>query len=137
MNKISILWKIYYWSVLICVIGMVAMAIFGDEVFFVGNIFSKIYDFTFVIIFMISIMGLRGYIYQKRYFSKDIWIFIFSLILIDFIGNLIYGFKSILLFPLSYVLLYSTIIFLLVLPFYYALYKYTFKMNEMWSIEND
>lgn len=98
----------------------------------VDNLYTKSYEIFFTISAIISILGIRGYIYKKRYFSKDIWIFLFSVMMIDFIGNLIFDFDYVYLENIQYFMFY---IFLI--PWYFALYKYTFKMEEVWvSIYN-
>ena len=93
-----------------------------------GNLFSDVYNLFIIIIGITSLLGIRGYIYEKRYFSKDIWVFIFSILLIYSIGTLIFEFNTIFVQDIVYIGL-----IILSLPWFFALYKYTFKMDELWS----
>ena len=91
MRKISLFWEIYFWIVFLGFITLLGVVLIGDFNFF-ENPFTKTYEVFFAITAIISILGIRGYIYKKRYFSKDIWIFLFSVMIVDFVGNLIFDF---------------------------------------------
>lgn len=126
MLRISLFWEIYFWIVFLCFITILGVVLITDFNF-LQNPFTKIYEVFFAITAIVSILGIRGYIYKKKYFSKDIWIFLFSVMIVDFIGNMIFDFDYIYLENIQYFLGY---IFLI--PWYFALYKYTFKMEEVW-----
>ena len=126
MRKISLFWEIYFWIVFLGFITLLGVVLIGDFNFF-ENPFTKTYEVFFAITAIISILGIRGYIYKKRYFSKDIWIFLFSVMIVDFIGNMIFDFDYIYFENLKYFMVY-----LFLIPWYFALYKYTFKMEEVW-----
>lgn len=126
MRKISLFWEIYFWIVFLGFITLLGVVLIRDFNFF-ENPFTKTYEVFFAITAIISILGIRGYIYKKRYFSKDIWIFLFSVMIVDFIGNMIFDFDYIYFENLKYFMGY-----LFLIPWYFALYKYTFKMEEVW-----
>lgn len=126
MKKISLFWEIYFWIVFLGFITILGIVLIGDFESF-ENPFTKTYEVFFTIAAIVSILGIRGYIYKKRYFSKDVWVFLFSVMIVDFIGNLIFDFDYIYLENIQYFMGY---IFLI--PWYFALYKYTFKMEEVW-----
>ena len=123
VEKRSIWWRIYFYVFLAFDIFLLYMLFISNEEIFSGlyksEIFYQIFQF---IIFFISFIGLFGYVYLKKIFYKDFWIFIFILSIIDVIG-------SILLEPQEI----DTWIYILFIPFYIALYKYAFKMNDLWS----
>ena len=132
MNKKSFLWKLYFWIITILYIYLLGLVCLEGSELLSENLFSDVYNLFIIIIGITSLLGIRGYIYEKRYFSKDIWVFIFSISLIDFIGTLIFEFNTIFVQNIIYVGVYICII-ILFLPCFFALYKYTFKMNELWS----
>ena len=128
---IKIIWKTYYWSMILLtmvsiggLIGLYSVDskelshLFNDE-----NIFSNLYDAMFILIFIVSFVGLRGFIYEKKYFTKDFWIFIFFMVMVDYIGSMIYDYTNIEIIIIAF----------LFLPLAYALYKYVFKMNYIWE----
>jgi hypothetical protein len=128
MSKTSIFWEIYFWFMLILFIGILGFTILNDDIILVGNKYSKMYDILFLIIMVVSVFGIRGYVYKKRYFFRELWIFFFFLILVDAINYLFFEYNYIFIKNMSY-LAFSIILF----PWYFALYKYTFRMNELWG----
>ena len=96
-KNIILLWKIYYWVILILLILVSSLLIYSmiynSELLPSTpkeNIFSNIYDIGFGFIFLLSIIGLRGYIYEKKYLTKELWIFIYFILLVDYLGTTIY-----------------------------------------------
>lgn len=132
MNIIINFWKAYFWFIIISFITMVGFVVLHEEKVFFGNIFSRMYDVFFLIIALISMLSIRGYIYKKKYFSKYIWIFLFFIIMVDSLGYIFLEFNYFFTQNSNY-LLFSV----LLLPWYYALYKYTFCMNELFEDEFD
>ena len=134
----GIVWKIYYWLMILLSIvivgGLVAVEIIEPETlnaqFSDKHILSTLYNVIFALMFFVSLVGLRGFIYDKKYFTKEFWTFIFMVILVDYIGNKIYGYND----PERIGQILEAFI---TVPILYALYKYTFKMNYLWSIDHD
>lgn len=135
MKKIkNILWKTYYFLLVFLCVSMVffvvGLSFLGEEniVFSKGgNMFSDAYEIISVIIFLFSIIGIRGYIYKKRYFSNGLWVVIFILLFIETIGSSISDYNIVInngyyLFALGLSLIHL-----------YALWKYSFKMNYLWK----
>ncbi len=112
----------------------VAMEIIDPEAFNVQfgdkHMFSTLYELVFVFIFFVSLVGLRGFIYNKKYFTKELWTFIFMVILVNYIGTKIYGFND-------HERIWQILEAFITIPILYALYKYTFKMNYLWSVDHD
>ena len=131
-------WKIYYWLMVltsVIVIGsLIALPIMDldklNDIFENRNLFTNIYDIAFIAIYIISIIGLRGFIYKKRYFTKELWKFIFFMLLIEFIGNRIYTFND-------YDKLEHILDVIVTLPILYALYEYVYKINDLWKNDDD
>ena len=130
MNKIVVFWKVYFWFIVFSSLCLLGFLFLNEEKLFFGNIFSRIYDFFFLSVATISILSIRGYIYKKRYFSKYIWVFLFLIIIVDSLGYLFFEFDY--LFSINNYYLYFGILFI---PWFYALYKYTFCMNEIFEDE--
>lgn len=101
-----------------------------NDIFENRNLFSNIYDIAFLAIYIISIIGLRGFIYKKRYFTKELWKFIFFMLLIEYIGNEIYTFND-------YDKLGHILEAIGTIPILYALYEYVFKINDIWKNNDD
>ncbi|QKF67258.1 putative membrane protein [Arcobacter venerupis] len=128
MNKTIVFWELYFWVMLTCFICILGFTVLNEDAVLVGNIYSKMYDILFLMIIIISLFGIRGYINKKKYFFKELWIFFFFLILVDATNYLFFEYNYIFLKNVNY-LAFSVILF----PWYFALYKYTFKMNELWG----
>jgi len=101
-----------------------------NDIFENRNVFTNIYDIVFIVIYIISIIGLRGFIYKKRYFTKELWKFIFFMLLIEYIGNEIYTFNG-------YDELEHILEAIGTLPILYALYEYVFKIHDIWKNNDD
>lgn len=137
-NSIKKVWKIYYWSMIllsILIVGaLIGVGIIEPEMFTAQfsdkHIFSTLYEVIFTLIFFVSLVGLKGFIYDKKYFTKELWTFIFMMILVNYIGNKIYDYND-------HERLWQILEAFMTVPILYAIYKYTFKMNYLWSIEHD
>lgn len=130
MNKIVVFWKIYFWFVVFSSLCLLGFLLVNEQKLFFGNIFSRIYDLFFLVVAVISILSIKGYIYKKRYFSKYIWVFLFLIIMVDSLGYLFFELNY--FFSSNSDYLYFGILFI---PWFYALYKYTFCMNEIFEDE--
>lgn len=122
---ITIFWKIYFWLILGLHLLIIGVFIFVDDIDFFKteiNFFSATYDVLMILISIFSLLGLYGYIFKKRFLSKEIWKFAFLLILIDSLGEFLYS-----LAEKDYISMGIMIIFI---PYFYALYKYAFKNAE-------
>jgi hypothetical protein len=128
MNKKSIFWEVYFWCIFISFIGVLGFIILNDEDVFLTNNYSRMFDIFFLMVIIVSSFGIRGYRHEKKYFSKEIWIFFFFLILVDSINYLFFEYSYFFLKNTSY-LFFSIVLF----PWYFALYRYTFRMNELWG----
>ncbi len=116
---VTILWKIYF-----CVmLGL--LLLIGDIVILKLiqiNPLSKVYDILIVSILIFGLLALYGYVFNKKYFSKEIWKFIFLLLLIESTGDLID-----VLLDKNYASILEMSIFI---PYFYALYKYAFQSEK-------
>lgn len=123
IEKRSIWWRIYFYIFLGLTLFYMYILLFDNNEIFDGlyksEVFYEIFEF---VLFLVSFIGLYGFVYRKRIFYKDFWIFIFILSIIDVIGSLLIEPQEI-----------DTWIYILFIPFYIALYKYAFKMNDLWS----
>jgi len=102
----------------------IGVFIFADNVdYFEANMsfLSTTYDVLMILISIFSLLGLYAYVFKKKFLSKEIWKFIFFLILIDSIGDILYS-----LLEKDY---FSMGIMIIFIPYFYALYKYSF-LNE-------
>lgn len=125
------LWKAYFWLITVATFAILIFAVFGEvEIFIEDNIFSNIYNFVFTVIGIFSLIGIYGFIYEKKCFYKELWMFFLIILVIEGISELISFFNYYQFFIIA-----GT--YILSLPYYYALYKYAFKMNFIWSGEND
>lgn len=121
---ITILWKIYFWLIIGLNLLVIGVVIFVNDIDFFEtkiNFFSVTYDVLMILISTFSLLGLYGYIFKKRFLSKEIWKFIFLLMLIDLVGEILYS-----LLEKDYILLS-----VIVIPYFYALYKYAFTNTEV------
>jgi len=134
----KIVWKIYYWLILFASIFVLGVFVFilttnineFNSIFEGKSAFTNLYDIFFILLFFISVLGLRGFIYSKRYFIKELWKFIFFMILVEYFGNIIYSFND-------YDKLEYIIDSAVTLPILYALYQYVYKMNDLWKNNDD
>lgn len=125
------LWKTYFWFlVILTLLILIAIFIVGIDMFIEDNIFSNIYDFIFSIISTFSLIGVYGFIYENKYFNKELWMFIFIILGIEGASEIINYFNN-------YQFLYLLITYIILIPYFYALYQYSFKMNHIWSEIDD
>ena len=126
----KILWKIYFWIALGLTLFYIYIS-FTDKTFLFlqENIFAEIYDLFIMTVNAIAMIGVAGFVYNKKYFAQDLWKFVFFVSLVDFVGDSIYTITD-------NSLLVDLVVIMTIVPFYYALYKYTFNTN-IWSVDND
>lgn len=125
------LWKVYFWFMIVMYLLLVGFILFSDQKVFVeDNEFTNIYDLISFCIGLFSLIGVYGFIYEKKYFNKELWMFICIISIIEIISEVI------ILIP-NYMFLFLIAFYILIIPFYYALYKYAFKMNYIWSSEDE
>jgi len=132
----SMWWKVYFLLVvLLSSFVYFGLSFLGEGqfIFLEDNIFSNIYVGVMILIYFISLIGLWGFVYQKKVFYKEFWIYIFFIIIVELIG-------SFLMTPIetsTQEIEYLGFLFLGGVFFYlYALYQYAFKMTNLWR-END
>jgi len=120
------MWKIYFWLILGLHILVIGVFIFVDDIdFFETDIsfLSATYDVLIILISIFSLLGLYGYVFNKKFLSKEIWKFTFLLILIDSVGEFLYS-----LLEKDYFTMGGIAIFI---PYFYALYRYTYKNRDL------
>ena len=134
--KRSILWKIYLLLLSILLFTFLVSFYKGEQLLFLeSNIFSNIYIGIMLLIYFISLLGVWGFVYQKKVFYQEFWIYIFFIIIVDYIGSFIINISN---ETSTQEIDFLTTIFgllFLVLGFFYfyALYQYAFKMKYLWS----
>ncbi len=135
VEKRSIWWKVYFWLLVILSFVYFGLSFLGEgeSIFLEDNIFSNIYKGVIILIYFISLVALWGFVYQKRVFYKEFWIYIFFIIVIELIAFSIMTPVE----PSTQEIEYSGFLLLIGVFFYfYALYQYAFKMRNLWR-END
>lgn len=85
-----------------------------------SNIFSDSYDNIIAIFYGLGLFGIYTYLYNKKYFSKKIWIFIMVILLIDDIGKYLYAIE-VLSNTRDYFLPWIFLIYMI--PYYLRLYS--------------
>lgn len=137
MEQRSTWWKVVFWIGIIFLSSLNVWLFSEDYIFLENNIFSNIYIGLIYLIIFISFFGVWGFVYQKKVFYQEFWIYIFFIIIVDFIGSLI---GPTIETSTQEIYFLSTILGLLFLVlgffYFYALYQYAFKMKDLWS-END
>jgi hypothetical protein len=99
-----------------------------------GSSYPVLIDYLYEIVMLITLVGYYGFITSKKYLHKVFWqaLFIFLVTTMAYevsSGIINHGQEYIDLFMLqpSFLLLYVA-----VLPAFYAIYKYSFKSSEIW-----
>ncbi|MDX4028311.1 hypothetical protein [Aliarcobacter skirrowii] len=138
MEQRSTWWKVVFWIGIIFLSSLNVWLFSEDYIFLENNIFSNIYIGIMLLIYFISLLGVWGFVYQKKVFYQEFWIYIFFIIIVDYIGSFIINISN---ETSTQEIDFLTTIFgllFLVLGFFYfyALYQYAFKMKYLWS-END
>lgn len=135
IEKRNILWKIYLWF--LCILLFTFLLSFYREeqlLFLESNIFSNVYVGLIYLIYFISLLGIWGFVYQKKVFYQEFWIYIFFIIIVDFIGSLIGPTIETSTQEIDFLSTILGLLFLVLGFFYfYALYQYAFKMKYLWS----
>ncbi|MEV9643177.1 hypothetical protein [Aliarcobacter butzleri] len=133
--KRSILWKIYLLLLGILLFTFL-LSFYKEEqlLFLESNIFSNVYVGLIYLIYFISLLGIWGFVYQKKVFYQEFWIYIFFIIIVDFIGSLIGPTIETSTQEIDFLSTILGLLFLVLGFFYfYALYQYAFKMKYLWS----
>lgn len=137
IEKRSIWWKVVFWIGIIFLSSLNVWLFSEDYIFLENNIFSNIYIGIMLLIYFISLLGVWGFVYQKKVFYQEFWIYIFFIIIVDFIGSLIGPTIETSTQEIDFLSTILGLLFLVLRFFYfYALYQYAFKMKDLWS-END
>ena len=133
--KRSILWKIYLLLLSILLLTFLVSFYKGEQLLFLeSNIFSNVYIGLIYLIYLISLLGIWGFVYQKKVFYQEFWIYIFFIIIVDFIGSLIGPTIETSTQEIDSLSIILGLLFLVLGFFYfYALYQYAFKMKYLWS----
>jgi hypothetical protein len=125
----AILWKLYFW--LLTGLFLFGLLVFQEDMVFFEietNLLENAYEAAILLVMALNILGLFGFVYQKRLFSREFWKFVFLLTFINISGELSYALldKE---FPLPILGI------LLISPFVYALYRYAFSMPSLWGVK--
>lgn len=138
MEQRSIWWKLFFWLSFICLSMSHAVFLYDDNIFLESNIFSNIYIGLIILIIFISLIGLWGFVYQKRVFYQEFWVYIFFILIVDYIGSFIINTSiETSTQEIDYLTTISGLLTLIaVFIYFYTLYQYAFKMKYLW-IEND
>lgn len=133
-EKCSVWWKIYFYIIiLINILLLGAFIIDGDflGIFLLENIFGTIYMIFIFILYLISIVGFYCFIYIKRLFFKEFWQYLFFILLIDFIGDSILNFNSMINnIETKWDIVFWIILIIMTFFYFLALYKYAFKLSD-------
>lgn len=139
LEQRSMWWKVYFLLVVLLSFVGFGLSFLGEGqfIFLEDNIFSNIYIGVMILIYFISLVGLWGFIYQKRVFYKEFWVYIFFIIVIELIGSSIMTPIETSTGETGYLfLILGLLIIGGVLLYFYALYQYAFKMTNLWR-ENE
>lgn len=134
MEQRSTWWKVVFWIGIIFLSSLNVWLFSEDYIFLENNIFSNIYIGIMLLIYFISLLGVWGFVYQKKVFYQEFWIYIFFIIIVDFIGSLIGPTIETSTQEIDFLSTILGLLFLVLGFFYfYALYQYAFKMKYLWS----
>ncbi|AXX84650.1 hypothetical protein [Aliarcobacter skirrowii] len=137
MEQRSIWWKVVFWIGIIFLSSLNVWLFSEDYIFLENNIFSNIYIGLIYLIIFISFFGVWGFVYQKRVFYQEFWIYIFFIVLVDFIGTYIVPPIETSTQEIDFLtIIFELLILIAIFLYFYALYQYAFKMKDLWS-END
>lgn len=135
MEQRSTWWKVVFWIGIIFLSSLNVWLFSEDYIFLESNIFSNVYIGLIYLIYLISLLGIWGFVYQKKVFYQEFWIYIFFIIIVDYIGSFIINISN--ETSTQEIDSLSTILGLLFLVlgffYFYALYQYAFKMKYLWS----
>ncbi|XQC04806.1 hypothetical protein ACOAJ8_07145 [Arcobacter cryaerophilus gv. pseudocryaerophilus] len=134
--KRSIWWKIYLLLLGILLFTFLVSFYNGEQLLFLeSNIFSNVYIGLIYLIYLISLLGIWGFVYQKKVFYQEFWIYIFFIIIVDYIGSFIINISNETstqeIDSLSIIL--GLLVLVLGFFYFYALYQYAFKIKYLWS----
>ena len=81
-----------------------------------SNIFSDSYNIFIFLLYGIGLFGIYTYLYSKKYFLKKFWLFVTILLVVDFLGKILYNLENFLLIiiVLIYLIYYFVILFFLI-----------------------
>lgn len=137
MEQRSTWWKVVFWIGIIFLSSLNVWLFSEDYIFLENNIFSNIYIGLIYLIIFISFFGVWGFVYQKRVFYQEFWIYIFFIIIVDYIGSLIGPTIETSTQEIDFLtIIFGLLILIAIFLYFYALYQYAFKMKDLWS-END
>ena len=135
MEQRSTWWKVVFWIGIIFLSSLNVWLFSEDYIFLESNIFSNVYIGLIYLIYLISLLGIWGFVYQKKVFYQEFWGYIFFIIIVDYIGSFIIN--TSIETSTQEIDSLSTILGLLFLVlgffYFYALYQYAFKMKYLWS----
>jgi hypothetical protein len=130
-NKPNILWKLYFWLILVLEILDIISEILAPT--------KPGYDFILdILIYPITIVGIFGFVYQKKILFKRFWLVWLPILfsydiygISTFIKDIFYESKVSL--PPIFIMISVTIIIVLLFFQYMALLTYALKSKHLWN----
>lgn len=71
MEQRSTWWKVVFWIGIIFLSSLNVWLFSEDYIFLENNIFNNIYIGIMLLIYFISLLGVWGFVYQKKFFIKN------------------------------------------------------------------
>ncbi|MBN1932656.1 MAG: hypothetical protein JW786_13720 [Desulfobacterales bacterium] len=120
-------WKIYFWFV------AALLALKYVSLFFIDESFYKYFTRPIPII---PLAGLYGYAYRKTIIGAVFWkIWLFLILILEVVYHIIVGRTILSQQDIVFAIILRSILFVIMLPEYIALYFYAFKSQELWESE--
>ncbi|SES46051.1 hypothetical protein [Psychrobacillus sp. OK032] len=118
------LWKIYFWIMLVLLI----VSLFLENEYGWGETVLRIVS---TIIAIINTVGFYGYVYKKQFYSQSFWKIIFIVTVIDaIVSSLYYGFQDAEL-GIEGIIFVTVFTFIIMYPLLLGLYRYGFKKQNL------
>lgn len=118
-------WKIYFWFVATLLALKYISFFFLDESF---------YQYFTRPIPIVPLAGLYGYAYQKRIIGAIFWkIWLFLILILEVVYHITAGRKILSQHDIVLAIMLRSVLFLIMVPEYIALYFYAFKSRELWE----
>jgi hypothetical protein len=120
-------WKIYFWFV------AALLALKYVSIFFIDESFYKYLTRPIPIV---PLAGLYGYAYQKTIIGAVFWkIWFFLVLILEVVYQINFGREILSQQDIAFAITIRSILFVVMLPEYIALYFYAFKSQELWESE--
>jgi len=128
----ALLWKIYFWIVSVLLLLSFVIAIV------VENKFSVLFAVD-ISLGLIAIAGMYGYVYQTRILKQKFWKLYFPFMIVwELLYSIVYN--TCINYSGSINLRYiagMSFAYLLVMPMFLSLYRYSYSLKEFWGKRKD